>query len=69
MPSSLLPKATVFRIMKKATGLRVEKDAVLELGAFLEEVGTRTAKRAATLATFAKRKTVTKEDVSLAATQ
>jgi histone H3/H4 len=67
--SGALPRAAVFRILKKSTGLRVEKDAVIELKAFLEEVGEETTRRAANLAAFAKRKTLTKEDISLGATQ
>jgi histone H3/H4 len=64
-----LPRAAVFRLMKKASGARMEKEAIEELGSFLEDTAIAMSKRAAELAKFAKRKTVTKEDVSLAATE
>jgi histone H3/H4 len=67
--SGHLPRAAVIRLMKKAGNMRVEKGAVEELRNFLEDKAAETAKKAAGLAGFAKRKTITKEDVGLAATE
>lgn len=65
----VLPRAAVLRLMKKAGRFRLERGAVAELHAFLEATAKETAKRAGVLARYAKRKTVSREDVSLGATE
>lgn len=62
-----LPLAPVERIMKKAGIERASPESVQELADTLEEIGTEIARKASELAAFAKRKTVTDEDVKLAA--
>ncbi len=64
-----LPLAAVDRIIRKASGLRVSESAVIELARLLEEEGMRLSLKAKALAEHAKRKTITADDIRLAAKQ
>lgn len=66
---SALPRAGVVRLMRKGGKFRFEKEAVSELHSFLEATAADIAKRSGKLASLAKRKTVTKEDVGFASTE
>jgi histone H3/H4 len=61
-----LPIAACDRIIRKATGLRVGKDAAAALAEYLEEVGAGISEEAGRYAKHAKRKTVKAGDIKLA---
>jgi histone H3/H4 len=61
-----LPIAACERIIRKATGLRVGKDAAEAMAEYLEEVGAVISKEAGRYAKHAGRKTVKAGDVKLA---
>jgi len=62
-----LPLAAVDRIIRKAGGLRVSESAAGELAELLEEEGIKIAQEAAVFSKHAKRKTITGDDIRLAA--
>ena len=63
---SEIPKAPIARIIKDTGAERVSEDAKAELAAYLEEVARNVAIEANNVAKFAKRKTITPEDIKLA---
>ncbi len=60
---SELPIATMERIIRKGSGLRVSFEAAKELSQHLEEEGMRVSQQAALLAKHAGRKTITDDDI------
>lgn len=62
----ILPLAPVERILKNNGANRVSPDATQLLADTLEEIGTEIAHKSIELAKYAKRTTVTDEDVKLA---
>ena len=64
--STLLPLAGMERLLKKAGAERVSEDSKKELGLVLEEIGTELGRKALELSNHASRKTIKKEDISLA---
>lgn|GEM_PF-6770453 len=66
---SALPRAGVVRLARKGGKFRFEKNAISELHSFLEATASDIAKRSGRLASLAKRKTITKEDVGFASTE
>lgn len=64
---SELPVAAVDRVIRKGGGLRVSEKAAKELAEVLEEHGIKVSQQAASFAKHAKRKTITAEDIRLAA--
>jgi DNA-binding protein len=62
---SELAIATMERIIRKGSGLRVSEDAAKELGTYLEDEGVRISQQAAIFSKHAGRKTITKEDIRL----
>jgi len=62
-----LPLAAVDRIIRKAGGLRVSESAAEVLSEILEEEGIKIAQEAAVFSKHAKRKTITGDDIRLAA--
>lgn len=62
-----LPLASVDRLIRQAGAQRVSEDAAQAMAVELERIGGEIAQKAAQLATHAKRKTVTADDVRLAA--
>lgn len=62
-----LPIAPIERIAKKNGAERISEDATKELAVILEEYGSKIATEAVKLAKHAGRKTVTAEDIRLAA--
>lgn len=59
-----LPKAPVYRVMKKAVEARVSDSAVEKMIEYIEDVIQDIAKKALKAAEKAGRKTITAEDVS-----
>ncbi len=64
-----LPVAPVERLIRKAGAERVSPDAAQALGDVLEEFAINLAQKATQLARHAGRKTVTSQDIKLAARQ
>ena len=63
------PVATVKKLMKKAGIERASDEAAETLADSLNEIGFKISKKAVDLMYHAKRRTVTKEDIRLAASQ
>lgn len=63
----ILPLAAVDRLIRKGSSMRVSEDAAIELTSILEEHGVNLSKLAGEFAKHAKRKTVTGQDIKLAA--
>ncbi|WP_456474257.1 histone family protein [Candidatus Pyrohabitans sp.] len=61
-----LPVSACGRIIRKATNMRVGRDASAILAEMLEEIGEEIASEAGKLAKHAKRKTVKASDIKLA---
>ncbi|NOZ59700.1 MAG: histone family protein [Euryarchaeota archaeon] len=61
-----LPASAVLRIIRKATNMRVGRDAGVLLAEILEEIGTELATEAGKYAKHAGRKTVKASDLKLA---
>ena len=64
--TEILPFAPVERILKKNGASRVSPEAVKLMAETLEEIGVEIGQKAIELSKFAKRNTVTGEDVKLA---
>ncbi len=62
-----LPLASVERIMRNAGAERISMTAITSMAEVLEDYGTKISKETIELARHAKRKTIKKEDVKLAA--
>ncbi|MDD4251062.1 MAG: NFYB/HAP3 family transcription factor subunit [Candidatus ainarchaeum sp.] len=62
---SELAIATMERLIRKGSGLRVSEDAAKEIGQYLEGEGIRISQQAALFAKHAGRKTITQEDIRL----
>jgi histone H3/H4 len=62
-----LSLAPIHRLIKKAGATRASEDAAEELRKILEEVGVAIAKEALSLAQYAGRRTVKREDIDRAA--
>jgi histone H3/H4 len=62
-----LSLAPIHRLIKKAGATRASEDAAEELRKILEEVGIAIAKEALSLAQYAGRRTVKREDIDRAA--
>ncbi|MGQ9788661.1 MAG: histone [Candidatus Hadarchaeaceae archaeon] len=58
--------ATIVKLMKRVTKVRVSKDAALELSSVLEDYGQRVAKEAIKLRDHRGAKTLSKDDVKAA---
>lgn len=67
MGSNELSLAPIHRLIKKAGATRASEDAAEELRKILEELGTAIAKEALSLAQYAGRRTVRREDIERAA--
>lgn len=65
MPETILPKASVDRIIRKAGAERVSDKASAALALALEEIGLDIARIARELSEHANRKTITDKDVRL----
>jgi len=61
-----LPVSAVLRIIRKATNMRVGRDAGVTLAEILEEIGNELASEAGKYAKHAGRKTVKASDLKLA---
>ena len=62
-----IPLAPVERLIKKAGAARASEEAAEELRRILEEIGIAIAKEALSLAQYAGRRTVRREDIERAA--
>ncbi|WXG43276.1 MAG: histone [Promethearchaeati archaeon SRVP18_Atabeyarchaeia-1] len=69
MPETILPKASVDRIIRKAGAERVGDKASVALAVALEEIGLEISRIARELSEHANRKTITDKDVRLAYSQ
>lgn len=69
MPETILPKASVDRIIRKAGAERVGDKASVALAVALEEIGFEISRIARELSEHANRKTITDKDVRLAYNQ
>lgn len=67
MGSSELSLAPIHRLIKKAGAARASEDAAEELRRILEELGIAIAREALSLAQYAGRRTVRREDIERAA--
>ena len=67
MPSNELSLAPIHRLIKKAGAARASEDAAEELRRILEEIGVAIAREAISLAQYAGRRTVKREDIERAA--
>lgn len=67
MGSSELSLAPIHRLIKKAGATRTSEDAAEELRKILEEIGLAIAREALSLAQYAGRRTVRREDIERAA--
>ncbi len=67
--SKIIPLAAVERLMKKAGAARVSPKAVRALADTLEEIAEDIAVRSVRYANYAKRKTITRADIELAASE
>ncbi|MCL7383230.1 MAG: NFYB/HAP3 family transcription factor subunit [Thaumarchaeota archaeon] len=67
MSSSELSLAPIHRLIKKAGAARASEDAAEELRKILEDVAVAIAKEALSLAQYAGRRTVKREDIERAA--
>jgi histone H3/H4 len=61
-----LPQALMARIIKSAGASRVSEDAKKALAEILEDVARETSKRAVSIASHSKRKTIKADDIRLA---
>ena len=66
MGKTKLPLALMARLMRKAGARRVGEDAKTALANILEDIAKETSKRAATIASNSKRKTLRAEDIRAA---
>jgi histone H3/H4 len=69
LPETILPRASVDRIIRKAGAERVGDKASVALAAALEEIGLEISRIARELSEHANRKTITDKDVKLAYNQ
>ena len=69
MPETILPRASVDRIIRKAGAERVGDKASVALAVALEEIGLEISRIARELSEHANRKTITDKDVRLAYSQ
>ncbi len=67
MSSSELSLAPIHRLIKKAGAARASEDAAEELRRILEDIAVAIAKEALSLAQYAGRRTVKREDIERAA--
>ncbi len=65
----IIPMAAVERLMKRAGAERISPAAVKVLADFLEEAADDIATRAVRYANYAKRKTVNRADIEMAASE
>lgn len=66
MAKTKMPLALMARLMRKAGARRVGEEAKVALATILEDVAKETSKRAAVIASNAKRKTLKPEDIRTA---
>lgn len=64
--TSIIPKASVARILMKAGAKRVSADAVDEFASTLTEIGIKISSKASLISKHAGRKTVHDDDIKLA---
>lgn len=69
MPETILPRASVDRIIRKVGAERVGDKASVALAVALEEIGLEISRIARELSEHANRKTITDKDVRLAYNQ
>ncbi len=67
MNERVLPLAAVDRLIRKGGGMRVSEDAATQLADILEEHAVKISRMSTEFAKHANRKTVTGEDIKLAA--